>query len=409
MPKKWFTYAVLPFAILLNIYVESIVYRAFAGEIVQYTETSADGIEDLKQELKHQKQMQTLKNRLDTTGVQSATTRDEEIKPTLIETKYIWSIKSRDSNYSLNIGSLVHLRYVFKDKDKDFDETDSMDLTLRRARLNFGGNVYSKDIHYYVQLSADEFTLQLKNLYVFWAPLDEFHARIGYFTVPFIKQRMTSSSRILLQDRSIAANFFTQDRDYGLDIYGHPFDGRMEYHAAVFLGVSEDPMRWDIGDNIDNKLIYVLNLRYNPLGLYDYYDETDIRYSDTLKATIGTAVVFHGKVDNEKNRDADTIIGAVDFGIKYRGLSWKNEYYIRTVNPEDGDTINSDGFFTQIGYFIIPKKLELAFRYSQFDPDKGMPDDLQKEYSFGLNYYFRTHRSKIQTDISHFVTDWRTD
>lgn len=461
MPKKWYAYTVLLSTIVWNLYVESIGYMAYAREIVPYTKVSADEIDDLKYQLKlmeeaflkqqeqmkqmqelalkQQEQIQTLKDRIDTVIVQATAVKDGETKPTLAEKekmkhtadaylfteetrkktesglsgvlaeytpddeKYVLSIKSIDSNYSLRAGSKMQFRYTFHDKDSG--KADVMNLTLRRAELYFGGNIYSKEVQYVVALAAEKFTLQLLDFYVFWTPHEEFNARIGFFKVPFGRQRMASSSRLLLQDRSITASAFTQGRDSGLDIYGFPLDGRMEYHVAVFQGAGEDPTKWDNGDNLDNKFMYVLNLRYNPFGRYDYYDETDIRYSDTLKATIGTAVVFNGKVNDEKIRDTDTILGVVDFGIKYRGFSWNNEYYIRTVNPEDGDTIDSDGFFTQAGYFVMPKKLEIALRYSMLDPDKDTPNDLQREYSLGLNYYFRTHRSKIQSDITHFVTE----
>ena len=220
--------------------------------------------------------------------------------------------------------------------------------------------------------------------------------------MPFNRQRVSSSSKLLLQDRSIASEAFDQDRDYGLDIYGKPFEGNIEYHAAVFQGAGEK----NSGDNIDNKLMYVLNARYNPFGKYDYYDETDVKYSDTLKATIGASVAFDGKANDEKIKNTNTIIGVVDTGLKYKGISWNNEYFLRTEDPEsNGDTVNSDGFYTQTGYFVLPKKLEVAARYSMVDPDTDVSNDLQREYTAGINYYFRAHRSKIQADVGHYVTD----
>jgi hypothetical protein len=94
--------------------------------------------------------------------------------------------------------------------------------------------------------------------------------------------------------------------------------------------------------------------------------------------------------------------------VRYRGFTWDSEYYVRSKDPESddaGDTVNSDGFYTQAGYFVIPKKLELATRYSLLDPNNDLPEDFQREYALGINYYFRGHRSKIQTDLGHFVTD----
>jgi hypothetical protein len=38
------------------------------------------------------------------------------------------------------------------------------------------------------------------------------------------------------------------------------------------------------------------------------------------------------------------------------------------------------------------------------DPNKDVAGDIQKEYTGGVNYYFRTHRSKIQADFGQFAT-----
>ncbi|HHT9159423.1 MAG TPA: porin, partial [Candidatus Brocadiaceae bacterium] len=92
--------------------------------------------------------------------------------------------------------------------------------------------------------------------------------------------------------------------------------------------------------------------------------------------------------------------------MKYRGISWHNEIFARSEDPEDGgDTLNSDGFFTQAGYFILRDRVEVAARYSMLDPDNDVSNDLEKEYTAGVNYYFRGHRSKIQADVGHFVTE----
>lgn len=325
-------------------------------------------------------------------GVTAVYTPDDE--------KYALSLRSPDGNYTFNFGARMQFRYTYDDRDEDFDQSDVQDVTLRRARAYFGGNIYTKFIHYYVELDADKFNVNMRDFYIYVTPLEELNGKFGFFKVPFNRQRMASSSKLLLQDRSIASEAFDQDRDYGIDFYGHPFDGHVEYHAAVFRGNGEKTSA-----NVDNELMYILGLRYNPFGEYDYYDETDIKYSKDLKVTMGAAVTFNAKKQDVKLMDTNSVDGTTDLGLKYKGISWNSEYYIRSDDPEsDGTTVNSDGFFTQVGYFLIPKKLEFAVRYSMVDPDKDLPDDLQKEYTVGLNYYFRGHRSQIQGDVGHFTT-----
>ena len=437
MHSKWCKYVLSLAMVLCGAYADGKVQDVFAQKAEQTEEVSGSDRDYLQWQLKQmeetmqrqQEQIQALKNRIEAVSPAPAPITKEEIKheiedylatdearkkmalsmPGLTpvytpdDEKYALGISSADGNFSLNTGARMQFRYTFKDRDEDFNQADLNDINLRRARVYFGGNIYSKYFHYYVEVDADKFNVALRDFYVYWTPFEELNAKIGFFKVPFNRQRMASSSKLLLQDRSIASEEFDQDRDTGFDIYGKPFDGHMEYHAAVFQGTGE---KFSGLDNTDNKLLYVLNLRYNPFGEYDYYDETDIKYSEKLKATIGTSVAFNAKDGDEKLKNTDTIAGVVDLGVKYRGFSWNNEYYVRSEDPKsEGDTVDSNGFFTQLGYFVLPKKLELAVRYSMLDPNNDVSNDIQREYTAGVNYYFRAHRSQIQTDFGHFVTE----
>jgi len=446
MHTKW-KYILSSTMLFFSLYTNNILNSALAQETAQPKELPRSEMEDLKWQLKQmeesmqrqQEQIQALKKRLEQPSAATPAAplvSKEEIQHVIedyLETdearkkmgiglpgltavytpddeKYTLSVRSPDGNYTLNVGGRMQFRYTFKDKDEDFKESDVQDFNLRRARVYFGGNVYTKFVHYYVELDADKFNIALRDFYIYVTPLEELNGKFGYFKAPFNRQFMSSGFKLLLQDRSIASDAFSQNRDYGVDIYGHPFEGHTEYHAALFQGAGGNFTGLNNGDNIDNELMYVLNLRYNPFGEYDYYDETDVSYTNKLKATIGASVAFNAKDNDKKLKNTDTIAGVVDLGVKYRGFSWNNEYFVRTEDPEsDGDTVDSDGFYTQAGYFVIPKKLELAARYSMLDPNNNVPDDLQREYTGGINYYFRAHRSKIQGDVGHYITDTKTE
>ncbi len=434
MQRKWYKYVVLSAAVFCSVSINGMLQGVFAQQTERPAEASRSEMEDLKWQLKQmeesvlrqQEQIQALKNRIES----APATKEERIvefedylssaearkelglgMPAVTalyspdEEKYSIVFRSQDDRYSLGIGGRLQFRYTFKDNDEDFGGTDTNNIDVRRARLALGGNIYSKLIHYYIELDGDSFDVGV-NFYVYFTPLEELNAKIGYFKVPFNQQRMTTSAKLLFQDRAIASEAFDQDRDYGVDIYGKPFDGYMEYHAAVFQGAGEDPADRGTDDNLDNELMYVLNLRYNPFGKYDTVDETDVKYTEKFKATVAASVAFNAKNRDEKLEDTDTIAGVVELSMKYRGLSWHNEYFVMTADPESGgNSIDSDGFFTQAGYFVIPKKLEVAARYSLVDPNSDVSDDFMREYALGVNYYFRAHRSKIQSDFGHYVTE----
>ncbi|TVM00696.1 MAG: porin [Candidatus Brocadia sp. WS118] len=321
------------------------------------------------------------------------------------EDKFSIGFESADNTYSLGIGFRMQFRASYKDRNEDIGENDTLNMDVRRARLCFGGNIYSKMTHYYVELDGDSFDLGVRDFYVYWTPLPELNAKLGYFKVPFNQQRMSTSAKLLFQDRAIASEEFDQDRDYGFDIYGKPFDGHLEYHAAMFQGAGEDDEDRGTEDNLDNELMYVFNVRYNPFGKYDTIDESDLKFTEKFKASVAASVVVNPKERDEKLEDTDGLQGVLELSMKYRGFSWHNEYFMRSADPEHGgDSVDSNGFFSQAGYFVIPKRLEVAARYSYLDRNKDVSDDIGREYSGGINYYFRpgVHRSKLQADVGHY-------
>lgn len=468
MKSKWCKYVLFSTMVLCSAYVGGMLNSVFAQETVQPEEVSGSEMEDLKWQLKQmeelmqkqQEQIQALRSRIETLSaepapitkaeiqheikdflatnnrIESAPVAKEEVKKavedylatdearkkmglglpamatlyTPDEEKLSIGFKSADDNYSLGIGFRMQFRYTFKDNDGDFGKRDTNNMDVRRARLCFGGNIYSKMTHYYIELDGDSFDVGVRDFYVYWTPMNELNAKLGYFKVPFNQQRMTTSAKLLLQDRSIASEQFDQDRDYGFDIYGKPFDGHLEYHAAMFQGAGEDDDDRGTEDNLDNELMYVFNVRYNPFGKYDAVDESDLKFTETFKASVAASVVVNPKTKDEKLVDSDGILGVVELSMKYRGISWHNEIFARNDDPESGgETVDSNGFFSQAGYFVIPKRLEIAARYSMLDADEDINDNIAREYTGGINYYFRGHRSKIQADYGHFETEMGDD
>lgn len=463
MRSTWRKYVLSPVIAFVGIYTGGVLQDVCAQLPEQPQAAYKGEAEDLKWQLKQmeesftrqqeqmkqltevatrqQEQIQILKNRIDTMNPQTTTTQTDETKTPPVskedvkqlvenylstdearnkmgismpamttiytpdEDKFSIGFASANNNYSLGIGFRMQFRAAYKDRNEDIGENDTMNMDVRRARLCFGGNIYSKMTHYYVELDGDSFEVGVRDFYVYWTPLPELNAKLGYFKVPFNQQRMSTSAKLLFQDRSIASEEFDQDRDYGFDIYGKPFDGHLEYHAAMFQGAGEDDEDRGTEDNLDNELMYVFNVRYNPFGTYDAVDESDLKFTEKFKASVAASVVVNPKERDEKFEDTDGLQGVLELSMKYRGFSWHNEYFMRSEEPEHGgNSVDSDGFFSQAGYFVIPKRLEVAARYSYLDRDEDVSDDIGREYSGGINYYFRpgVHRSKLQADFGHY-------
>ena len=95
--------------------------------------------------------------------------------------------------------------------------------------------------------------------------------------------------------------------------------------------------------------------------------------------------------------------------LKYRGLGWQQEFHWKQIEDRKNDTVTTlIGVYAQLGYFLhhawesIPRPLEVVGRFSLYDPNTDLGDDLQREYGATLNWFFNGHRNKLSTDITRF-------
>lgn len=192
--------------------------------------------------------------------------------------------------------------------------------------------------------------------------------------------------------------------------------------------------------NNANELMYVARLNWNALG-NPGYSEGDLAYSQTPQLSVGGGYSYNPAINTSSAYDsadpansnfslqsdlsdltiAKRQLGAtgngrllgngvlnlttwtLDTNIKYRGWSLHGEFYyrnntlreqvIRNIPRQLG---NSTGWYVQSGYYLIPKRLEVAVRYAYWDPDTKASADLIKQFDASLSYYFQsTHDHKI--------------
>ncbi len=118
---------------------------------------------------------------------------------------------------------------------------------------------------------------------------------------------------------------------------------------------------------------------------------------------------------------------AVDSIFKYRGFSLQAEFYYKNVTRREkgrpcvqfvqdvvptgpftctaeapNELGNALGWYVQSGYFLIPRYLEIAGRYSYWDPDTNSTDDLIKQAEVSVNWYLSgTYDHSIQVSFSN--------
>ena len=103
----------------------------------------------------------------------------------------------------------------------------------------------------------------------------------------------------------------------------------------------------------------------------------------------------------------DFSTSTLDYAFKYQGFSLQAEYWFRNITRHNkglpclqtavlggpctafapGQFGNATGWSVQSGYYLIPRKLEVAARYAYWDPDTRSASDLIKEVDVSLNWF----------------------
>lgn len=341
---------------------------------------------------------------------------------------------SADEKFSSSIMAILQLRYSFLDNDDSNNSAvkkaqDVSRFELRRIKLCFNGYAYTKDLSYQLVINfansqnpAPTYGL-LEYTWMNYRFLDELQVRFGQDKVPFGRQFLNPSSAQQLVDRSTVTTAFIPGIDTGLMIHGKIAGGLFNYNIAGYGGLGQNTFRSTSSDNA-----FSARININPLGDMPY-SESDFENSakplvslganffrDTLNGTESNNIMFAGSkgwygIGNSLQPAPRkmSISEAVDFNtagfdtaFKWRGASLQGEYFLAQADGQTtGNKLRAHGGYIQAGYFIIPQKLELAARYSYFDPNRDVTNDQWVETTGGVSYYFNKHYLKLQADYTN--------
>ena len=136
-------------------------------------------------------------------------------------------------------------------------------------------------------------------------------------------------------------------------------------------------------------------MNIKPLG------KTDGRY--------GKLVTGGGIQSGEKHGMNYYLTGAY-VGYDYKRF-WTKFEYARANGSNGGSGLTnkrSQGLFVTVGYHLT-KKLELLARYDQFDPDRTVSNNMQREYTLGTNYYLKGQALKLIFNYIYCQNDNKVD
>jgi len=334
------------------------------------------------------------------------------------------------------------------------DPGNSAGFDIRRARLSFSGNAFTPDLTFKMEgdfygNATGNFTVT--DAFVAYRFTDLIKAKIGSYKVPFAKAELTSDTVIGFSERPEELAPFDPVRALGLSLYGDIVKDQISYEISANDGGNTNTLRRDdtvgLPANLDNRMAYYARLQWAGAGkISDFADEPDLRDDNRefiwmLGAAGGyesqnatnrafpspqTSTPVGGLSANgaspgfigNYNLNGDIFRGTLDWSAKYQGLSLNTAAYLQQVNANPGNTSSTSGssiatgpygaakssFFEwggygQVGYFIIPQKLELLARAGILATEGAT--NIGEWYSLGANYYIYKHNFKLMTDVTY--------
>ena len=295
------------------------------------------------------------------------------------------------SSRNINIGGAIQVRYQSLQEPGKADGFD-----IRRARFDIKGN-FSPEWEYRLQT---DFAINTKiiDAYFFYKPFDYLKITGGQFLIPNSLESTTSDSALETIDRAQISGLTGRNkdalgdqngRDIGLQASGSLFKTTsnrylLDYYLAYFDGQGINIA----ADKNESKDI-AARIVAHPYEFLDF----GISYSNGHDSWSTPA-----KNQDQIRIGADISVNYNDFSLRAEYLQAQQGTYI--VNGVNRDLLK-DGWYAQVGYFALPKKLQFVAKYDTFDPTKNNPkNDITSFYILGANLYPNSF-VKFQVNYKH--------
>jgi hypothetical protein len=365
-------------------------------------------------------------------------------------------IKSADGSYSIN----VKLKGQFLD---EFQSSENPTINarnhafVRRMRLALGGNVFTKDLKYKVELTfaGQELSrtqaavtgampamamgvvqtgrevvqqVPLLDLFLEYSFSRDFTLHVGQAKVPFGRERILSDSDLHTVDRSIDDVEFNLDRDLGIELRSTDLggSGMLRYYLGVYAAEERNAGLTTLGVG-EFGLLYFARVEVLPMGTFEdspvdfartdpklsfglayAFTQSDAR-SPYATQSLGTTLALPGVAEVDYSFHNFT----ADFLFKAKGFSALGAFHYRKLakKPENamGDEVNGrDGLgFVLQAHYLISKDVPLGITANVSMVKKVGDESTQLERSEvggGFAYYFYEHGLKIDAEFEH---GWR--
>lgn len=357
----------------------------------------------------------------------NANTQNDSIKTRYKSLSYTYpglQFISKNQNNKIHLNFRIQTRAFvnFDDDPVTSSEFDSFtnDILINRARIKLGGHFYRKWLKYYAEfgiVSGKQLDLRL-----YIEKWDFLKFKIGQWKSRYSVERMISSGAQQTVERSIINRPFTIDRQIGASIYGNII-GTKAMNFSYWLSIFKGDGRGNL-TNEDDYNMYMSRLQWNINGVETKFSGSDLNLSEKFISYLAIAgVTNRSKYTAFSTNGGEFLEGyenaeegqyrvnqyLIETSFKYKGWYFQQEYHWKEIDDKiyDNPTNHLTGNYLQLGYMIgqkinfLPKYFELYGRHAFYDPNRSIANDLQQEYTFGLNWFIKGHNNKLTFEYSY--------
>jgi len=301
-----------------------------------------------------------------------------------------------DSVHTVMMRFRMQNQITYNTVSEDNFSAGSTELAVRRLRLRFGGRLY-KHFSFNIQLGFARRDLDaadsdvpniIRDAILFWNISNNAQIGIGQAKLPGNRQRVISSGDQQFADRSIVNNYFTLDRDFGIQgFYGLNFsDIYINLRASLSNGDGRYTPQMPGSD-----YCYTARVEILPFGKFtqggDYF-EGDLIREPKPKLSLATTFSHNEKTTRTRGQLGPKLdkprtfeMFMLDAVLKYDGIALYAEYANR-ISDEPVAALTDNGasyVFTGHGLLLqasyyLGNDFEVAARMAEVTPHKNISD-----------------------------------
>lgn len=405
-----------------------------------------------------------------------------------VEAGYDKGFFIKSEKFEAHFGARIQLQYASENRDtvmfdsllgREIETKPLNELFVRRFKFNGAGHAFSPKVKWKFQLDVPVFqpggsgtgNVRLEEAFFELTHRPWTQARIGQAKVPFGYEKMVSSGRLNLVDRSIVHAFFGIEQEPGLALFGESAEKKFRYVVSMTTGVSNnrgfDTLN-DVSADGGSDFRYMGRVQWEPLAPY-VFEQGAVSHTDKNQLTLQLGAMLNrhtvplatdlflpsgailpfgadvlgadsvtfppatetllaswsGVSSSRKpydRKEVELVAGwrygrfALE-GQAIAGIVDPDLRYLQAQDPNLTDLdFDNTGMRVQGGVFIVPSKLEIAARWALVEREAeasflaGPPVEEEietTEWRAGVNWYFAKHDWKWQTDVGRVDNEWR--